>query len=396
MKKKTLLSVLLLILSFSFTAEALKDTKQDVPFNQYYVRAKKKMNVRSAPNTSSEIMYMLEKSEDALVIDESGDWLKIKPKEGFNPWVHKDMVEKSVIDKDNVNVRVGPSTESSSLGKLSEGEPVIILKTEGEWHQIELPRGYGFWVANGLVKFLCPANNYQKFLEDHKLAIQAFMNAEDVRKKELMKRYMDVDYDAIVKAYQGIIDNYPDTPEALKSQERIMDAREKKAMSQQRTLTMEELRKSLALFEEAEDLYKKYNTEPSISTAQYDELLAKYKDIADHYASSPEGKNALQRMTDMESFKKENKVVEAPAEGAYLETAKLKVYKEKNGYTEATHMLAKGTFGKNILCAVYCKNTDLRAFEKKNVEIEGRIVTPASDILAYPLVEIVKITLKRD
>lgn len=396
MKTKTCLSVLLLILSFSFTAEALKDTKQDVPFNQYYVRAKKKINVRAAPNTSSEIMYQLEKSEDALVVDESGDWLKIKPKDGFNPWVNKAMVENSVVDKDNVNVRVGPSTETSSIGKLSEGEPVIIIKTEGEWHQIELPRGFGFWVATGLVKFLCPANNYQKFLEDHKHAIQAFMDAEDVRKKELMKRYMDVDYDNIVKAYQIIIDKYPDTPEALKSQERIMDAREKKAMSQQRTLTLEELKKSLALFDEAEELYSKYCSEPSISTTQYDELMAKFKYIADHYAASPEGKNALQRMTDMEILKRENKVVEAPAEGAYLETAKLKPYKEKNGYTEATHMLAKGTFGKNILSAVYCKNTDLRAFEKKNVEIEGRIVTPASDTIAYPLVEIVKISLKRD
>lgn len=396
MKKTTFLSVLLLILSFSFTAEALKDAKQDVPFNQYYVRAKKKMNVRAAPNTSSEIMYMLEKNEDALVVEESGEWLKIKPKEGFSPWVHKDMVSNGVIDKDNVNVRVGPSTESSSLGKLNEGEPVIILKTEGDWHQIELPRGYGFWISANLVKFLCPANNYQKFLEDHKQAIQAFMDAEEVRRKELMKRYMDVDHDNIVKAYQIIIDKYPDTPEALKAQERIMDTREKKAMSQQRTLTLEELKKSLSLFDEAEALYNQYASEPSITTAQYDELLAKYKNIADHYASSPEGKNSLQRMKDMENLKRENKVVEPPAEGAYLETAKLKVYKEKNGYTEATHALVKGTFGKTILCAVYCKNTDLRAFEKKMVQVEGRVVTPASDTMAYPLIEIEKITLKRD
>lgn len=396
MKKTTFLSVLLLILSFSFTAEALKDAKQDVPFNQYYVRAKKKINVRAAPNTSSEIMYQLEKSEDALVVEESGDWLKIKPKDGFNPWIHKDMVENGVIEKDNVNVRVGPSTETSSLGKLSEGEPVIVIKTEGEWLQIELPRGYGFWVASGLVKFLCPATNYQTFLQNHKEAIQAFMAAEDVRKKELMKRYMDVDHDVIIRAYQVIIDKYPDTPEALKAQERIIDTREKKAMSQQRTLTMEELRKSLALFDEAEELFKKYSEEPSISTTQYDELMAKYKDIADHYASSPEGKNSLQRMKDMENLKREKKVVEAPAEGAYLETAKLKVYKDKKGYTEATHMLVKGTFGKNILSAVYCKNTDLRAFEKKVVQVEGRVVTPASDTLAYPLIEIVKISLKRD
>ena len=97
MKKTTFLSVLLIILSFSFTAEGLKDAKQDVPFNQYYVRAKKKMNVRAAPNTSSEIMYMLEKNEDALVVEESGEWLKIKPKEGFSPWVHKDMVSNGVM-----------------------------------------------------------------------------------------------------------------------------------------------------------------------------------------------------------------------------------------------------------------------------------------------------------
>lgn len=386
--------ILMVVFSVALFAEAAKDARPDMPFNQYYVRVKKKINVRASPNTSSEIMYQIDKGEDALVIGESGEWLKIKPKDGFNPWVHKDMVQNGVIDKDNVNVRVNPSTDSSSLGKLAEGEPVIAIKTEGEWLQIELPRTYGFWIASNLAKFLCPASNYQEFLENHKLAIKAFMEAEELRKNEFTKRYFEVDHDALIKAYQEIIDQYPDTPEALKAQERIIDTREKKAMAQQRTLTMDELRKSLKLFEEAENVYQQFSTQSKITSVEYQDLHDKYKDIADHYGSSKEGKESLKRLQELESIKA-SKVVEAEAPKEYVEIGKLKVNKEENSYKEATHILVKPGFGKNIICAVYCKNTDLRAFEKKSVQVQGRTVTPASDSIGYPLVEVEKISLNK-
>ena len=389
MKNLKIFFCFVMIAVFSGIGIEAKNLKDDQPFNQYYVRAKKKMNVRASSNTSSEIVYQLEKGEDALVIGESGEWLRIKPKDGFFAWVNKEMVENGLIAKDNVNIRVSPSVEGSSLGKLSEGEPVMVVKTEGEWIQIEMPRGYGFWVSTNLVKFLCPASHYQEYLLKQKDAIKAFQDAEELRKQEFTKRYFEVDHEKIIKAYQDIINKYPDTTEAIKAQERIVDTKEKQSMAGQKTMTLKELKMSLSLFEEAEGLFKKLTMDQKVDEAAFQEVVEKYKYITDHYGSTKEAKESLARLDELEKMKKD-KVQAIPV---FKEEGKLKLNKEP-AYPEAQFVLTKGLFGKTIVCALTSKNVDLRAFDKKTVEIEGKVVTSASDANAYPLVEIEKITLK--
>ena len=104
------------------------------------------LNFRSGPSTSYRIIGSLYKGQKVEYISTSGEWLKVKYN-GTTGYVHGDYVTKS----DNVssqgttkyvnatvglNVRSGPGTSYSKLGKLSYKEKVTVLSTSGEWSKI--------------------------------------------------------------------------------------------------------------------------------------------------------------------------------------------------------------------------------------------------------------------
>lgn len=367
-------------------------TAYDLPFNKYYARVKNKdANVRATSSTSSELMYTLKKGEDILVIGESGDWLKIKPKDGYYAYIHKDMVEDGIVVKNNVNVRSSPSLSGSVLAKLKEGDPVMFLKTEDEWLVIEVPRDSGFWIAKFLVDFLCPFDSYHEFLAKEKEARKVFDEAEEKRKVELTKRYMDVDHDMIIALYQKIIDDFPETKEAVKAQERILDTREKKAMSRQKKSTFQEIKNLLSAYDEAESKRTAMIASNNFSKDSVDSLIKNYEDIVNKYPGTKEGRSSLDRISELNKIKSEKQEEWLKMESFHAK-GKLKTYKG-NIFPNATHVIVKGGFNRKIICAIYSENIDLRAYDKKDVSIAGTIITDSVSDENYPLVSVEKITL---
>jgi uncharacterized protein YgiM (DUF1202 family) len=365
----------------------------ELPFNRYYARVKKDdINVRARPSTSSEVMFQLDRGQDVLVIDESGDWVKIQPREGDRAWVHQDLVSNGLISKDSVNIRAGPSLSNSILGRLSEGDPVLEVSRQGEWIQIEMPRGFGYWVAKFLIQFLSPEDSYTEYLAKEKQARVDFKQAEEFRKKELTKRYQEVDYDAIIERYQDIMDQYPNTGEALKAHERVIDAREKKAMARQKRVTVQELRRVLRRFEEAETMLKSVRLDPAASPKQVDAVMEKYRSLAEQYPGTKEARKSLERLDELKKIRAERRT-EWEKLRSFSAEGKLREYRG-DAYPRATHLLQKGTWNRRRLCAVFSLDIDLRAYENKFVSIEGTIVKPPSEDTGYPLVEIEKIFLK--
>ncbi len=364
----------------------------EMPFNQYYARVKnKKINVRARPSTSSEIMYQLDKGENILVISESGDWIQFRPKDGFFAWIHKDMVEDGIVIKNNVNIRVGPSLSNSILGKLKDGDPVMEVKKDGDWIQIEIPRNMGFWMAKFLIKFLCPADSFQEYILNEKEAKKYFKEAEKFRKQELTKRYLDVNHDIIIQMYQEIIDKYPDTTEALKAHERILDTREKKAMTNQKKITMNELRRVLRLFDEAGNLRKSLMLNSDFTEEDYNNVVGKYKYIVDNYGNSKEGRKSLEHLEELNLLKKAKQNEWQRVGGGSFE-GKVKDYTGLV-YPKASYVLVTGGFKKKVVCAIYSPNVDFRAYRKKRVIITGTIIENRSTEVDYPLIEVEKVSL---
>ena len=108
------------------------------------------LNVRSGPSTSNSILGKLNKNDKAEVISESGSWSKINYK-GSTAYVssqylsskqieedknEESKVENKWVTTDNLNVRSGPSTSNSILGKLNKNDKVEVISESGSWSKI--------------------------------------------------------------------------------------------------------------------------------------------------------------------------------------------------------------------------------------------------------------------
>ena len=112
------------------------------------------LNFRSGPSTSYRIIGSLYKGQKVEYISASGEWLKVKYN-GTIGYVHGDYVTKSgsvssqgttkyVNATVGLNVRSGPGTSYSKLGKLSYKEKVTVLSTSNGWSKINYNRKTGY------------------------------------------------------------------------------------------------------------------------------------------------------------------------------------------------------------------------------------------------------------
>lgn len=112
------------------------------------------LNVRSNPNTSSNIIGSLKQSTKISIIEMSNGWYKISYN-NTNGWVSGDYVKlesettspttsTGTVNATALNVRAGASTNNKIIGSLYNGSKVEILSTSNGWHQIKYNGGTGY------------------------------------------------------------------------------------------------------------------------------------------------------------------------------------------------------------------------------------------------------------
>ena len=106
-----------------------------------------RVNFRKGPSMNFSIMRKLYKGYKLTYLGRSGNWIKVKYN-GTTGYVYKDYVSGYSSSSDNkgitryvnasvgLNVRKGPSTSYSKLGKLSYGKSVKVLSTSNGWSKI--------------------------------------------------------------------------------------------------------------------------------------------------------------------------------------------------------------------------------------------------------------------
>ncbi|WP_352401096.1 SH3 domain-containing protein [Anaerotignum sp.] len=97
------------------------------------------VNVRKEANTDADVVGKIDKGSEYTVVGQNGEWYQISY-EGQDAFVSAEYFEltktDAVVTADNVNVRKTPSTSGKSLGKLGEGEGVVVTGQSGNWYQI--------------------------------------------------------------------------------------------------------------------------------------------------------------------------------------------------------------------------------------------------------------------
>ncbi len=111
-------------------------------------------NIRSGPSTSCDILWQVEQYHPVIIVEEKGNWCKIKDFENDIGWIHKSLLSKTksiITIKNKCNVRSKPVKQSRILYTVERGVPFKTLDQEGNWIKIEHADGDVGWIYRTLV-----------------------------------------------------------------------------------------------------------------------------------------------------------------------------------------------------------------------------------------------------
>ena len=115
------------------------------------------INIRADSTVSAPAIYQTRKGDYVDVIFELYDWYKIKLPKKSPSYIKKDLIaplseRAGKVIKENVNIRMGPSSGDPIIGKAHRDEVVTILAVHGDWYRIEpVDNSYG-WISKRFVQ----------------------------------------------------------------------------------------------------------------------------------------------------------------------------------------------------------------------------------------------------
>ena len=101
------------------------------------------VNIRSAPNTGSEVIGSLYKDTAVKVLEEEGNWAKVSYGQ-VTGWVSKSyldvatpaVVREGLVTGNVVNIRSAPNTSSEVIGSMHKGSRVKLLEEKAGWAKV--------------------------------------------------------------------------------------------------------------------------------------------------------------------------------------------------------------------------------------------------------------------
>ena len=125
------------------------------------------LNVRSGPSTSYGKVTMVYKGQSVTILESSNGWHKIKTQNGQIGWASSDYIStsgqggggstetpstgKGTVTASTLNIRSGPSTSNSIVGKAYKGNTVDILSSSNGWYKVKLSNGQVGWASGDYI-----------------------------------------------------------------------------------------------------------------------------------------------------------------------------------------------------------------------------------------------------
>jgi len=153
------------------------------------------VNIRKEPTTESSLLGQATKGQLLEVVGESkasdGIWYKIKLDESSYGYVRSDLITSDVsqarsegkITGSVVNIRKEASTDSASLGKITEGTIVEVNGIEGEWYKISYSSKEGY-IHSYYLELLTPTTSRSG------VSSSKVRKVVDIVKSQVGKRYV--------------------------------------------------------------------------------------------------------------------------------------------------------------------------------------------------------------
>ncbi len=125
-----------------------------VAAGQYVSVKKDGVNIRSKPNTSSEILWEVFKGFPLKVLETKGKWARTVDFEGDKGWIYRPLLsdKKTVIVKVNTaNMRIGPGKAYEVVATVKYGVVFTPVDREGDWVKVRHDDGTTGWIHKNLL-----------------------------------------------------------------------------------------------------------------------------------------------------------------------------------------------------------------------------------------------------
>ncbi|NUP10128.1 MAG: SH3 domain-containing protein [Polyangiaceae bacterium] len=110
-------------------------------------------NFREKPTEGAKIKFSADRFYPVEVVQKKAGWVKVKDFEGDEAWVAERLLTKQpsvVISADKANIREEANTSSDVLFKVERGEVFKIVERKDHWLKVVDARGDGGWVRDDM------------------------------------------------------------------------------------------------------------------------------------------------------------------------------------------------------------------------------------------------------
>jgi len=117
------------------------------------------INLRVEPSTASTVKWQFSHGFPVQIIERKGDWVKVSDFEQDVGWIYGSLLsEKPYVivrahrnSKTKINIRKGPSTKTTVVGKAFYGVVFEVLEKKDNWVKVRHESGLEGWVSANLV-----------------------------------------------------------------------------------------------------------------------------------------------------------------------------------------------------------------------------------------------------
>jgi len=110
--------------------------------------------VRTGPGTQFEVLWQVDKFHPLLVVKKQGAWCQVQDYEGDQGWLPQSVLSKIntvITAKSQCQVRAGPGTKFKVLTTLGQGIAFKVLQKQQVWLYVEHADGDKGWIHASLV-----------------------------------------------------------------------------------------------------------------------------------------------------------------------------------------------------------------------------------------------------
>lgn len=148
------------------TSQSVEDgmAASGLPVPRFVSLRFEEVNVRTGPGTRYPIRWVYKRKNMPIeIVEEFGDWRKLRDIEGDQGWSHKSQLSgaRNVTIKEDTTLSRYPADDAPPMLKARKGVVARLLECDLEWCEVQV-QSYKAWLRKNRIWGVYPRELYQK------------------------------------------------------------------------------------------------------------------------------------------------------------------------------------------------------------------------------------------